>query len=312
MTTASSLPLSNSASDSADKKVTIVNFGFPIWLKAVNIIKQANLPIIPRLGGFHLLKSYLASMGNILADSGLLELIKLIYPGTTTADNILNGECFDKAIRAHLLIDAAIYQYAMKHKFTKEELGDMRTIIEKVVDGKMGARPTAPIIDVFEERRGRTPALWTQYHCMVDVIKIFIRSDLLADHDGHLSCIVTRMLDIFSAAGHHQYANGARLYCQLKKQLDNLPSYKDATTHGNHVVRYSCYEWSGTWCDSCIEQTLIKSAKSEGDLTRGRMRNSDSGHKCLVQILNHFSDVNHLMEVAVKKHDPLHKDLAKT
>ena len=36
----------------------IVTFDFPIWLKAVNIIKQANLPIIARLGGFHLLKYY--------------------------------------------------------------------------------------------------------------------------------------------------------------------------------------------------------------------------------------------------------------
>ena len=31
---------------------------------------------------------------NIMDDSGLLELIQLIHPGSsTTADNILNGEC---------------------------------------------------------------------------------------------------------------------------------------------------------------------------------------------------------------------------
>ena len=33
----------------------IVTFDFLIWLKAVNIIKQTNLPLIARLGGFHLL-----------------------------------------------------------------------------------------------------------------------------------------------------------------------------------------------------------------------------------------------------------------
>ena len=42
------------------------------------------------------------------------------------------------------------------------------------------------------------------------------------------------------------------------------------------------------------------------------MRNSDSGHKCWVQTLNHFADVNQRMEEGVKKHCPLHKDLAKT
>ena len=135
----------------SEDKVTIVTFDLPIWLKAVYIITQANLPIIPRLGGFHLLKSYLGSLGNIMEDSGLLELIQLIYPGSTTANHILDGGCFDKAIHAHLLIDAAIYQHIMKHAFTEEELGEMRTLMEKVADGKMGAGHTDPVVVVFEE-----------------------------------------------------------------------------------------------------------------------------------------------------------------
>ena len=44
----------------------IVTIDFLIWLMAVNIIKQVNLPIIPILGNFHLLKSYTRSMGNIM------------------------------------------------------------------------------------------------------------------------------------------------------------------------------------------------------------------------------------------------------
>ena len=149
----------------------------------------------------------------------------------------MNGGCFDKAIRAHLLIDAAISQHTMKHAFTAEELGEMRTFMEKVADEKTGAWHTAPIVEVFKQKieeilkrlaeGGRTPALWVQYHYMVDVIKIFIRTERLADHNGHLSCIVTRMLDTFTAAGHHQYAKGARLYCQLMKQLESSPAYKE-------------------------------------------------------------------------------------
>ena len=77
-------------------RIAIVTFDLPIWLKAVDIIKQANLPVIARLGGFHLLKSYLGSIGNIMQDSGLLEVIQLIYPGSTTASHIMDGGCFDK------------------------------------------------------------------------------------------------------------------------------------------------------------------------------------------------------------------------
>jgi len=61
------------------------------------------------LGEFHLLKSYLGSIGYIRKDSGLLEALQLIYPGSTTSNHILDGECFDKAICAHLLIDIAIH-----------------------------------------------------------------------------------------------------------------------------------------------------------------------------------------------------------
>ena len=140
-------------------------------------------------------------------------------------------------LRAHLLIDAAIYQHIMKHAFTEQEFGEMRTFIEKVAHGKMGARNTDPVVAVFEQRFEET----------------------------------------FKRLGHHQYAKGARLYCQLIKQLEILPAYKETlemfTAHGNHVVRYSSHDWSGTWCDICIEQTLMKAAKSEEGLNRGRMRN---------------------------------------
>ena len=62
--------------------------------------KAANLSIIARLGDFHLLKTYLGSMGNIMEDYGLLDVIQLIYPGSTTANHIMDRGCFDKAIRA--------------------------------------------------------------------------------------------------------------------------------------------------------------------------------------------------------------------
>ena len=96
----------------------------------------------------------------------------------------------------------------MKLSFTEEELGDMRNFMQKVADGKMGATHTNPVVTVFEQRieetfkrlaeGGRTPALWVQYHHMVDVIKIFIRKERLANHNGHLSCIVTKLLDVFA------------------------------------------------------------------------------------------------------------------
>ena len=80
-------------------------------------------------------------------------MIQLIYPGSTTANNILDGGCFDKAIRAHVLSDATIYQHIMKLAFTEEELGDIRrTFMEKLADGKIGARHTDPVRADFKTR----------------------------------------------------------------------------------------------------------------------------------------------------------------
>ena len=107
--------------------------------------------------------------------------------------------------------------------------GEMRIFIEKVTDEQMGARHTTSIVMLFEKNceetfktlaeGRRTPALWVQDYYMVDVITIFIRTEWHADHNGHLSCIVNRVQDIFSAARHHQYAKSTRLYCQMMKQL---------------------------------------------------------------------------------------------
>ena len=56
----------------------------------------------------------------------------------------------------------------------------------------------------------------------------------------------------------------------------------------------------------------MKAAKSEGGLSRGRIKNSFSGHKCWVLTLSHFSDINQRLEEDVSKYAPLHRDLLKT
>jgi hypothetical protein len=89
---------------------------------------------------------------------------------------------------------------------------------------------------------------------------------------------------------------------QLMKDLETVPAYQDTfgnfTAHENQIVRYSRHDYSSTWCDIGIEQTVIPvdAAKSEGRLSRGRMRNNNSGQKCCVPTFSHQSDVNQRME----------------
>ena len=79
----------------------VIKFDLPIWLKAADMILSQRMPIIPKLYDFHLLKSYLATLGVIFPDSELHDIIYHIYEGKLTAGSILNGNSYDKAIRVH-------------------------------------------------------------------------------------------------------------------------------------------------------------------------------------------------------------------
>ena len=60
------------------------------------------------------------------------------------------------------------------------------------------------------------------YHTLVLKIKSFILAERILNHDLHLATVVD-MLPTFVAAGHTQYAKGARLYVQMMQQ--NITTY---------------------------------------------------------------------------------------
>ena len=153
---------------------------------------------------------------------------------------------------------------------------------------------------------------------MVDTIQIFKRAKLLDDWDSHLGCIIIRMLDTYASSGHYPYAKGARLYSQMMLEYEKDPKFNDTIANykdcGEHVVRYTDHEWSGIWTDLCIEQTYMRSSKSQGGPDRGRMKNSESGHRLWLETLNHMININQVLESNTDevdtedKHDS-HKDL---
>ena len=162
--------------------------------------------------------------------------------------------------------------------------------IKKCKDEKKGSHYKEDIVDLFEKKisekwmemsdAGRTSQLWAQYHNMVSLIKVYIRAERLHDWKLHLTA-VANMLSGFASAGHGQYAKGARLYLEMMEI--NTKDYKSVMdmfrVNGYHTVRYSPAEWSGIWTDLSIEQLLMKSCKSSGGLTGGRLRNIETADK---------------------------------
>ena len=90
----------------------IVTFDQPLWWKALMIIMSEPLDsdlrnIVLRLGGFHTEMSFLGCIGSLMAGSGLKEILEMIY-APNSVEHILTGKAIARAVRAHLLVDAAV------------------------------------------------------------------------------------------------------------------------------------------------------------------------------------------------------------
>ncbi|GBM64302.1 hypothetical protein AVEN_189108-1 [Araneus ventricosus] len=102
-------------------------------------------------------------------------------------------------------------------------------------------------------------------------MKKFITADRCGDWNGHLF-YAQQMIPFFHASGHFQYAKCTHLYEQ--DMLAVATSHPDViekfVEKGYFTINRSGSSCAGVWSDMVIEQTLMRSMKSSGGLTRGR------------------------------------------
>ena len=88
-------------------KVPSVTFHQPLWQKFVSITEEAKLRIFCRLGGFHMMMSYLGSIGNLIKGSCIEDLFIEVYGGNTVS-HIMSGKAASRALCAHFLTEAVL------------------------------------------------------------------------------------------------------------------------------------------------------------------------------------------------------------
>jgi hypothetical protein len=116
----------------------------------------------------------------------------------------------------------------------------------------------------------RTSRLWIFYMKYVELLKVFLMAERTSNWLLHLECL-HGIRALFAATGHVHYAKSVRLYLQFMKNLPTShPSLHAQFMSGMHTIRRSDRYWAGLSCDLVIEQTLMRSLKSRGGLTRGR------------------------------------------
>ncbi|CAD6231375.1 GSCOCG00012225001-RA-CDS, partial [Cotesia congregata] len=271
----------------SNQKTCIVTFDQPLYWKARDITAAADpntdlSKVVVRLGAFHLLMSFIGSIGYIMSGSGLEEIFKLIY-AENCVQHIMSGHAYGRAVRAHLLVHLSITKIVMDLiEFTEEErdfLDDNSTDIDRTRIFEAIHNPVfQQITTKFEEAlnmlesKGPTAKLWVQYYRLVTLLKHFIEAERSGNWSLHLKTI-RNMLPIFHSSGHFLYAKSSHLYLQDMLNLEKIMTpeeFHSFTVLGYFTIRRTDKFWSGIMSDQTIEQTLMKMFKSSGELTHGR------------------------------------------
>ena len=118
--------------------------------------------------------------------------------------------------------------------------------------------------------KSRTPRLWLLYLDNIGVSKLFIHAERSSNWMLHLQA-TQKMLNLFAATGHSNYAKCTRLYLQEMYDLpEQHPWLHEQFMKGFHTISRSHQNWTSIWTDLAIEQTLMRAVKSRGGLTQGR------------------------------------------
>ncbi len=125
-------------------------------------------------------------------------------------------------------------------------------------------------LKTFLSAQSRTAKLWVQFMDYIRIIQDFIASERLKDWHGHIRAR-SQLLNVLAATGHIHYAKSARLYVQSMSELpEKYPWLYSKFLEGAHAVERTDHSFNGLWSDLVIEQTLMRSMKTRGGLTRGR------------------------------------------
>ena len=216
---------------------TVFTGDLQLYRVAVNIIwayPEKFNNVVLRLGGMHLLMSFIGSVGTLMAESGLCEIMESTFGGVST---MLTGKKFPQNMRALGLV----VEELLRPIFKSEDLNsyrDLETILEDVA------------------RESRTSKVWVD--CLIKAVflmMVYVRAEREADWPLHILA-VKLMLPYFFAAGHVNYARYGLYYL---RSMEMLPcKVMKCFMQREHVMRQIPGIWNAIWSDMFIETTFMR------------------------------------------------------
>ena len=234
-----------SISEQSGQDTTIFTCDQQLYKIAVQV--QWNEPerfskMVVRLGGMHMLMSFLGSIGSLMKGTGLEEIMAKVFGGVK---KMLDGKKYPDNFRALRIM--------------AEEL--LRDIINPI-----NFETTDDLVKhLFEDlKESKTSQVWINNFLKPLFIAMrYVRAERECEYLLHLSA-AKEMIPYFFAGGHHHYARWGTQYVNQLEGLDG--EVKQKFLKGEHTVRHNSGLWNTVWTDMMIETTLMKTGKSPGGL----------------------------------------------
>lgn len=215
--------------------ITILKNDQQLYRVAVNVkwvYPERFSDFIPRLGGMHMLMSFIGCVGVLMADSGLEDIMKSCFGGVA---HMLSGKKFPQNFRALRLVTEELLRAHLKGcKSHEEMLGALENISLKSV----------------------TTRLWVQNLIKpVFIMMVFVRAEREGDWPLHLWA-VKQMMPYFFASAHFNYARYGLHYLRTMERLP--PEVLQSFMRGEHTMRHKPGRWNLIWSDMWIETTFMR------------------------------------------------------
>ena len=203
--------------DKYNQKVCPVTFDQPLYIKAADIVASSLdlSKILVRLGGFHLIMSYMGAIGNIMQGSGLETIWETVY-AAKSVKHMMTGHAYSRALRAHMITVACLVSELINEsKLSAEHIAKIQSVHQMLLSGQCNSHDatqedaiislTQINVDIQENlcEHSRTAKLWVQYIHMVRILLLFLRAERTGDWQLHLFS-VSMMISVLHAGGHTQ------------------------------------------------------------------------------------------------------------
>lgn len=90
-----------------------ITFDQPLWILMVEIVLEKKINIVCRLGGYHMLMSFICRIGRIMDGSSLQEECHVNYT-SALAIHMLSGKAYARELRGYFLTEAALINLLLK------------------------------------------------------------------------------------------------------------------------------------------------------------------------------------------------------